>query len=343
MRERLDRVVPALLERCRVPGAAVALVENGAVSPTAAFGWADPAQRRPVFGDTVFQAASLAKPVTAWAAMQLIEAGRLSLDAPIGNVLTGWRLPPAPFPAEAVTIGRIMSHSAGLSLSDYPGEDPSLPAAPRAVALFGPPDDALRQIIPAGGFRYSGGGWSLLQLVIEELTGAPFATHMALHVLFPLGLAASAFGFTPAIACVIATPFAGDGSALPVYRYQAAAAAGLYATAGDLARFLAAHMTGRNGAPAGRGILSPAGLAALIAPRVATGGQDGLWPWYGSGYEIARRDGRRLIGHSGVNRGWRARMAALPDSGSGIAILTNSDNGGALIDALIEDWVRTAC
>lgn len=338
------RILLDLPERMRaagVPGAQAALVEAGAVRIEAGFGVADAASARPVTTTTVFQAASIAKTVTAWAVLALVEDGKIDLDQPIGRYVAGHRFPASRFDPKDVTVRRIMSHTAGLSLSDYPGFDPDRPHPGRDETLFGGSGDPLRIVeTPGNRFRYSGGGWTLLQLAIEELTGEAFADHLERSVLRPLGMASSEFAWSGAIERSLATPYAEDGRRLPAYRYDARAAAGLYATAGDLARFLAAHVAGPRGEPAGRGVIGAAGLGELLRPVARTGRVEGLWDAYGLGYEIEPLgDGRSMVGHAGVNRGWRCRMALEPEARAGIVVLTNSDRGAAVVEPAVAAWI----
>jgi CubicO group peptidase (beta-lactamase class C family) len=172
----------------------------------------------------------------------------------------------------------------------------------------------------------------LLQLLIEELTREGFADYLRAAVLQPLGMAASDFAVTRSHAAV---GHAADGRALPWFRFDGRAAAGLATTITDLGRFAAAQLAG------GRGVVSPASLALMTGPVAATGGADGLWPRYGLGYEIDDRGGAIVVGHHGANRGWRALLALCPARAAALAVLVNSDRGTALIDPLYAQWRAT--
>ena len=164
---------------------------------------------------------------------------------------------------------------------------------------------------PGRGWRYSGGGYSLLQLLIEELTGRPFADYMQAQVLEPLGMTASSFRWSRT--AQTARPHDTDGGPIPDFAFAEQAAAGLVTTAPDLARFLAAALAGPRGEPPGRGVLSPAGVRLALTAAPAT---DGRW---GLGYGLGLTpSGDRLAYHEGANRGWRAGLALLPDRRAGI-------------------------
>jgi CubicO group peptidase (beta-lactamase class C family) len=320
------------------PGLAGALVHQGQVVWAAGSGVADRATGQPVTAATRFQAASLSKPVTAWGVLRLVESGRIGLDEPIVGQLRRWRPPPSPFDADGITVRRLLSHTAGLSVHGYVGQTPDWPLASIAASLAGETGDSFPvELLEAPGRRwlYSGGGYSLLQLLVEELTGRPFAEYMQAEVLEPLGMSASSFRWSRTTRP--ARPHDADGRPMPDFVFVEQAAAGLVTTAPDLARFLAAALAGPRGEPPGRGVLSPAGVRLALTAAPATEGRWGLG--YGLG---VLPGGERLVYHEGANRGWRAGLALLPDRRAGIALLANGDDGGAPIDAVVQQWLGLA-
>ena len=334
--EAADRLVAAR----RAVGVALAFVEDGAVVGEQAVGRAD--RDIALTPRHVFQAASLAKLATAWLVLGLAERGRLELDAPLERYLTRWRLPASGFDHSGVTVRRVLSHTAGLSLPDYPGFEPGRKLPALEASLSGDTNGGgdLRVIEPPGArFRYSGGGFALLQLLVEERSGEPFAARAAGRLFRPLGMTRSSFDPGSPLADEAASGHDARGAALPFYRYDGAAAAGLMATAGDLARFAAAHMAGPNREPAGRGIVSPAAIEAMLTPQARTERADGLWPEYGLGAEIERgANGRTLAGHHGTNRGWRALLAMDLAARRAVVLLANCDAAGPALEALLADW-----
>ena len=172
----------------------------------------------------------------------------------------------------------------------------------------------------------------MLQLLVEELTGRPFADVIQTEILDALSMTASSFHWrrTAATAC----PHDADGGCIPDFAFTEQAAAGLVTTAPDLARFVAAALPGPEGEPLGRGVLTPAGvrLALTAAP-----GTEGRW---GLGYGVGLLpSGERLAYHEGANRGWRAGLALLPARRAGIVVLANSDVGSAPINAVVQQWM----
>lgn len=332
---KLDELVPQLLEENDVPGAAVALVWDGEVAWSAGYGLADRERGVPVTADTVFQVASISKSVTAWGVMRLVESGKLELDAPVEQYLTRWHLPPSRYDTGGVTIRRLLSHTAGLSLHGYPGilPDRELPTLEESLSgNNGGAGDVRLTMEPGAQFSYSGGGYTLLQLVIEEVTGESFSEFMQEQVLQPLGMLHSSFEWRTDLRPATAVAYSKTGAPLPNYLFTEKAAAGLYTTAPDLARFVAAAMPGPRGEPAGRGVLTADTLALMFTPVLQGQGE----AEYGLGHSISTQpDGSKEVSHGGANMGWRALFVALPEQGQGIVILTNSDKGDAGIDAVM--------
>jgi CubicO group peptidase (beta-lactamase class C family) len=320
------------------PGLAVALVHRGQVVWAAGYGVADPATGQPVTAATPFQAASLSKPVTAWGLLRLVESGRIGLDEPIVGRLRRWSPPPSPLDADGITVRRLLSHTAGLSVHGYVGQPSDRPLPPIAASLSGETGDSFPVELlepPGRGWLYSGGGYSVAQLLVEELTGRPFADYMQAEVLGPLGMTASSFRWSRT--AETARPHDANGRPLPDFAFAEQAAAGLVTTAPDLARFVAAALPGPQGEPPGRGVLSPAGVRLALTAAPATEGRWGLG--YGLGLLPS---GDRLAYHEGANRGWRAGLALLPDRRAGIAVLANGDAGSGPVDAVVQQWLALA-
>jgi CubicO group peptidase (beta-lactamase class C family) len=320
------------------PGLAVALVYHGQVVWAAGYGVADRTTGQPVTAATRFQAASLSKPVTAWGVLRLVEAGRIGLDEPVVGHLRRWRPPPSRFDADGLTVRRLLSHTAGLSVHGYVGQTSDRPLPSIEASLSGETGDGFPVELlaaPGRGWLYSGGGYSVLQLLVEELTGRPFVDYLQAEVLEPLGMTASSFQWSRTFET--ARPHDANGRAIPDFVFAEQAAAGLVTTAPDLARFLAAALASPRGEPGGRGVLSPAGVRLALTAAPATEGRWGLG--YGLGLTPG---GDRLAYHEGANRGWRAGLALLPNRRSGIALLANGDAGSAPIDAVVQQWLGLA-
>jgi len=347
-RALFGKVVPALLEEHAVPGAAVALVRGGEVAWADGFGMADVAAKRPVTADTIFNIGSISKVVTAWGVMRLVERGELDLDAPVSGHLTRWTFPESPYDSSGVTARRLMSHTAGLSMHSIPGFEVPKPLPELEQILSGDYEGSVYteggtpvvQLTPPGTeWRYSGGGTVLLQLLVEEITKKPFADYMSAEVLVPLGMADSRYGWTDSLAARAAVPYSDSGEPYPTYRFTGTAGAGLYSTARDLGRFVAAAFSGPEGSKPGRGVLAAATLEEMFEPVLLN---DATPSACGLGYMVRKDDKQpfKTIRHGGSNFGWQAYVIGVPERGRGLAILTNGDNGGRLITELVCTWMR---
>ena len=325
-----------------VPGAAVALVRDGRPAWSEGYGHASKARGSAVTPDTVFQVGSISKSVTAWGVMRLVQQGKLDLDAPVERYLTRWHLPRSPYDADGVTIGRLLSHTAGLNAQDYspisarplPSLQASLSGDSGGVNARSGSDDVRITMPPGRQRQYSNGGYTLLQLAIEEVTGGSFASYMQHAVLDPLGMTHSSFTWQRDLSGQAATGYDVAGRAVPRSAFTEKAAGGLQTTARDLAVFMSAGMTGPRGEPAGRGVLTPGSVAALFARhRVPDGSMVSL------GYEVQTLpDGTQAAGHGGKNIGWRAEFLTLPDRREGIVVLTNSERMDGILGLTEQAW-----
>ena len=333
----LDETIPGLMEELDVPGVAVALVEEGAVYAARGYGVANRATGTPVEPDTGFRVGSVSKPLTAWGVMRLHEEGKLRLDAPAEQYITRWHLPLSEFDREGVTIRRLLTHTAGLSLEYIApfGPDEELPTLEAALSGATRGHGDVRVVAePGSAFRYSGGGYMLLQLVIEEVTGRSFEEYMQKEVLEPLGMVSSTFKWTPEPGPSIAVGNDDSDRQVPNYRYTGTAAAGLYSTAGDLARFVAT-LAGR---PPGGGVLRPETVKLMTEPAAETE-EEGIARGV---FFLDRRSGLTVVGHAGSDVGWNAKLLVLPERRQGIVVLTNSDGGARLHGEVGCSWIAWA-
>jgi hypothetical protein len=166
--------------------------------------------------------------VTARGVLRPVESGRIGPDEPVIGRLRRWPPPPSPFDADGVTVRRLLSHTAGLSVHGYVGQPSDRPLPPIAASLSGETGDSFpRELLepPGRGWLYSGGGYSLRQLLVEELTGRPFADSMQAEVLGPLGMTASSFRWS--WTAETARTHDADGRPIPDFAFAERAAAGL--------------------------------------------------------------------------------------------------------------------
>lgn len=329
----LDSKIPHLLEKHKVPGVAIAIVHNGKIVLTKGYGLKDVKNNLPVKQETVFQVASISKSLTAWGVMKLVEREKIDLDAPVENYLTRWNLPQSEYNNSDVTIRRLLSHSAGLSLQGYLGFHPNnqLPSIEESLAgKTGGVGKVYIKYEPGSRFSYSGGGYTLLQLVIEEVSGKKFEDYMEEEIIIPLEMENSSFICKEKISYKTSIGYTLSGKELPNYLFTAKAAAGLYSTVFDMAKWICATIKGYREDGDAKTILDRQTLNLMFTPVMNE---------YGFGYIIENLpNGEKFINHPGGNAGWKTFHGSLLDRGNGIVILTNSDRGLKLIESILNEW-----
>ena len=323
---------PSLADRMDevgVPGASVAVLNEGRVEWARGYGLADVASDRPVTPETLFQAASISKPVAALAALTLVQKQVLSLDENVNAYLENWDLPDNEFTTEEkVTLRRLLNHTAGTSVWGFPGYA-SRTGIPSTVDVLngGGNTDPIRVFkTPGESWRYSGGGYTLMQLLLMDATQTSFPQFMWDSVLAPAGMSRSTYEqpLPEARWDEAATGYRADGTPTEQnwHTYPEMSAAGLWTTPSDLARYALAVQAAFAGEP--EAILSQ----ALAAEMLTAGMNDwGLGP-------VVEGD-RTRFSHGGANDGFRASFTAFIDEGRGVFVMTNSDTGGGLAQEII--------
>lgn len=334
----LQEQMPGLLANTGVPGAVVSYIKNGEVAWTEAFGVADRQTGTPMRPDMVFNHGSNGKVMTAWALMRLVEAGKVDLDAPANRYLKRWQIRSMKFNPDGVTARRLLSHTAGLTVhgfSDYE-QGAKLPSLVEVLEGMNHNDGAVyidRE--PGSTMVYSGGGYVIAQMLIEDVSGEPFATFVEREVAMPLGLSNLRWLWTSELERRAPTPY--DRSGTPVgYRQLASHAVGSeVCTVPDFARFVAAAVPGSHGEPPGRGVLKPETVSTMI--EIQPNAQNA-----GLGYGFVSSQSGKILAHSGANPGWFAQFQLSVDRREGFVIANNSSRGGALNDSVSALWAR-AC
>ena len=331
------------LTRHQVPAVSVAVLKDGKLLWAQAWGVADSETGREATTTTLFQAASMSKPVAALTALTLVDEGRVELDAPVNDYLTSWQLPDNEFTADsAVTLRGLMTHSAGTTVWGFPGyrKDqpfaPGQPLATNAQVLDGQGNtEAVRVFkVPGTSMRYSGGGYTILEQLVEDVTGLPFPEAAAARVLGPAGLTLSTYAqpLPEARWPEAARGHRGDGSEVAGewHTYPEQAAAGLWTTPTELAE-LSVHLLGILGGDS-TGILSPAMLEAAMTPHHA--GDPAFENW-GLGFGLTGSGDTVRFGHGGANEGFRSNWVVYRGTGDGAVVMTNGDRGTALAQEVL--------
>ena len=333
----LQERMPRLLARNRVPGAVISCIRNGEVAWTKAFGLADLQTRSPMQPDMVFNHGSDGKVLTAWGMMRLVEAGKVDLDAPANRYLKRWQIRSTQFDPNGVTPRRLLSHTAGLTVHGFKDYRQGVPLPSLVEVLEGKNKDDGAVFIkwePGTTNVYSGGGFVIAQMIIEDVSGEPFAEFMRREVAEPLGLSSLEWVWTPDLERRAPTPH--DHKRKEVgYRQLAAQAIGSeICTVADFARFVAAGVTGPRNEPAGRGVLKPETISIMIQSQPNVPKSTGI------GYGFGFANGEKFLAHSGSNPGWNAYFHISADRRDGFVIANNSSRGYALNDAVAKLWLK---
>jgi len=330
--------MPAYLSDFSIPGGAVAVIEDGKLILARGFGMADATAKTPVSERTLFNIGSTSKSVSAWGVMRLVSERKLGLDTPVDVRLKRWHLPPSSYDAAGVTLRRLLSHTAGLSVSGYRGWGPDDLIPTLEQSLSGQTNGAGSLTLtasPGTAWSYSGGGYTLMQLLVEETAKRPFADYMRDEVLRPLGMRDSSFSLTPLVLGRAARAYDELGEETPTPRFVEVAAAGMYAPIGDMACYALASIGNAQAAS----VLPPSMLDLMTSAAPATDGKFGL------GYAIQPSgegfpDGVARVGHDGGNRGWQSFFWVSRDRRDGLVVLTNSSNGWNVSNQLVADWME---
>ena len=227
----LEANMPELLDEYGVPGSVVAMIGNGTVIWTNAYGVSDIEAGTAMRSDMVFEFGSCGKILTAWATMKLVERGAIDLDTPVNEYLDRFQIESTSYDANAVTVRRLLSHTSGLGIHGY------VDYSPRRANLPDPVDslrgahllEGIAETLesgelslgrfglvqePGSSYRYSGAGYGTLQVVIEDVTGEPFDTFVQREITDPLGAASIRWEWTPELEARSPTPYGEEGQAL---------------------------------------------------------------------------------------------------------------------------------
>ncbi|MCE2892894.1 MAG: beta-lactamase family protein [Flammeovirgaceae bacterium] len=299
---------------------------------------------KPVDKNTVFQVSSLSKWISAVGIMKLVEDGKLDLDVPVSNYLTRWQLPPSKFNSEEVTVRRLLSHTAGLTDGlGYSGFEKGTPvqSIEQSLTKAADADEGISGEVrvgvkPGSEFKYSGGGYTLLQLLVEEVSGKSFASYMKENVFIPLNMLHSSYVWQDSSRFALAEFYNSDGSKAGHYRYTSLAATSLYTSLADLELLFQAFLKGKNNEPIGRNVLKPETLVKMREPHGKSMGVD-IWG-LGTVLYATTAGNDFIIGHDGkstppINTAVRLN----PETGDGIIVLETGDP--ALATKLASEWV----
>jgi CubicO group peptidase (beta-lactamase class C family) len=288
--------------------------------------------------NTVFQLASLSKWISAYGIMKLVEEGKLDLNKPVSKYLTRWHLPENGFNNDGVTVRTLLSHTAGLTDQlGYSGFEyfEDVQSLEESLTKASDGDEGVSGkvkvgIEPGTEFKYSGGGYTLLQLIVEEVSGQSFSEYMRSTIFLPLGMENTSYQWDDISNNHLAEFYNADGSVAKHYNYTSLAATSLYSSISDLQIFFNANLNNTTHI-----VLSKETIKSMREPQASTMGMD-IW---GLGTILyAQKDGDYIIGHDGkstppINTAIRLN----PINGNGIIVLETGNT--LLASSVASEWV----
>ncbi len=311
-----------------VPGVSIAVVANHEVQWARGYGVMDNQTKNPVTDTTLFLAGSISKPVAVMGALRLVQEGKLSLDANINAVLTSWKVPENAFTAkQPVTLRQIASHTAGLTVSGFAGYAPGEPLPTLIQILDGAPpansDPIVVDAVPGSRWRYSGGGFTVMQLALIDVERQSFPGILREKVLEPIGMTSSSFeqSMPPDRLKSAAAGHNAGGRLIEGKRfiYPEMAAAGLWTTPGDLARF--AIEIERSARGESNKVLSKEMAALMVTPQRKLSSRIDM----ALGLFLVRHGSEVYFTYDGQDEGFISSFLASRDGGYGVVVMTNSD------------------
>lgn len=328
--------LPEQMKALSVPAVSIATIRNGAIDWVHAYGVSS-LEGAPVTPETLFGAASVSKPVTALGVLKLVEEGKIDLDANVNQYLKRWKVPDNQFTAkEKVTVRELLNHTSGIGTHNGEIYDPGAPVPTLLQLLDGEKPARTGPVrveaVPGTKFAYSNGGYLVLELLIEDVSGESFADYMKRSVLDPIGMKNSTFDEhrPQGMQLRAATAYGADGKwAVPPSKFVEPnlAAGGLWSTPTDLAKFLL-EVRGEYEGKSHR-ILHQQTVRTMLAP--------GMGPsparHYGLGFEVGGSPDNPYIRHEGS--AYFQDDMVLYLSGNGIVVMTSGGGGGALADEVI--------
>ncbi len=331
--EVLSTLVEHEVKDKKLPALSIALVDDQRVVWTKGFGFQDKDGKIPADAKTIYRVGSVSKLFTDVAIMQLVEEGKLDLDAPVSTYLPDFKpvLKPEQKP---ITLRMLMSHRSGLIREPPVGNyfDPTEPSLEKMVASL----NGIPVVYPPGEKeKYSNAAIGVVGYVLEKTQNEKFEKYVQRKVLDPLGMSASSFLPTDAVkknlASAVMWTYHGREFPAPTFELGMAPAGCMYSTVLDLAKFQSALFAG------GKGILKAETFEKMWMPQFA---ELGAKSGFGFGFNISEFEGRRKIGHGGAIYGFATNFAALPSDKLGVVVVCSRDVANAVMNRIGDEALK---
>src|SRR5271169_209928 len=311
-----------LMQKDKLPSVAVAVAQHGKIIWEQGFGWADRERLQPATSDTMYSLASISKPFTATAVMELVQKGKLRLDAPANDYLGAAKLTGLAGDASGADLRRILSHTSGLPLHwqfFYANEDYRDPPMDDTILRYGilvnPPGEL---------FQYSNLGYGILGHIVSQVAGLSYEDAMQKMVFAPLGLTHTSSGIGPGLGRYAAARYDSKMHPLPFYTFDHLGASAIYSSSHDLIRFAMFHLKDHL---AGQEPILDDATIDLMHKGISHMSPD---IFYGLGFYGSDKDGMLEYGHSGGMPGVSTVMRLYPEEDLAVVVLTNTSGSGAV-------------
>ncbi|MFT6416561.1 MAG: CubicO group peptidase (beta-lactamase class C family) [Gammaproteobacteria bacterium] len=314
-----------------VPGVSIAVVRKGEIRFAKGYGMANTTTGTKVTTETLFQAGSISKPLAALGALKLVEEGKLDLDTDVNTYLKNWKVPDNEFTKDQkITLRHLLTHTAGTTVHGFPGyrQTASMPSTSGVLEGKGNTDAIDVDTQPGTNWRYSGGGYTIMELIVENVTGMELDAYLDPTILLPLGMSHSTYAqpLPESKHAIASAAYTSDGEIVDGYwnNYPEQAAAGLWTTPIDLATYYIAIqeiMAGKRTGP----------LAKATVEQMLTQHKNS----WGLGPTLKMMDGVLLFGHGGKNEGFSNNMMGFVNKGDAVVVMTNGDNGTKIIQEIL--------
>ena len=319
------------MEYYKVPGVSIAVVDNGKIKWAKGYGVANTNTGTKVDTNTIFQAASISKPLSALAVLKLVENGKLDLDKDVNNYLEEWKVPENEFTInEKVTLRKLLTHTAGMTVHGFPGykQTDTFPSVSQVLNGKGNTPKIFVDTIPGSIWRYSGGGYTVMQKIVEDVSGLNFDDYLDKNILTAIGMENSTFQqpLPSEYQKNASAAYDSEGKIIEGLwnNYPEQAAAGLWTTPRDLAAYCIEIQEIAAGKE--NGIISKETVDKMLTKHK---GEWGLGPglqWEGDSL---------VFRHGGKNAGFTNDLIAYANRGKAVIVMTNADNGGKLMGEII--------
>jgi CubicO group peptidase (beta-lactamase class C family) len=327
----------------QVEGLSVAVIHHYRVEWARGYGWADISARRPVTTHTLFQAGSISKSLNGVGVMLLVQRHQLDLNTDINSYLKTWNFPyDSVSKGRKITLGNLLSHTGGLSVHGFPGyvRGDSIPNIEEILDGQKPANTAAVRSIaqPGTQYIYSGGGITISQLIVENVTGQPYDEFMAHDVLQPMGMDNSSYTQPPPASDDRATGYLRGDTMVPgnYHLYPEQAAAGLWTTPTDLGKYIVETQLAAEGKSAK--VLNQVTTLTRLTPYIDSIGASGTRT--GMGVFLFQRGGRHYFNHNGSDVGFLSSYYGCLESGDGVVVMINNDINNALLKEVINSVAR---